>query len=750
MMHKYNKSKRWLALFICFITLFTMFGCGENNDTVEEEGNYYLTDFYNVEGNPYISAARKLDDKVYMVSSVYNGEETVYSRLVFDLNDRSMQETPIETVIQSADIYSDDSATENTSQTANVIGGLDVIINQDGSMEALEFITEFDENWNEISRLDYFNLYDKEGNLMSSELFKEKFGIPEDSYIGLFYKDANGNYVIGGAGEPLKVYSQEYNYLGEIEKSEQVGYLCLNDADVMVGSFINEQGGFIIVPIDTQQLKLGEVIELDKSQGSTMIWPGTDKLIYYENGSCIYSCDVYTGEQIKLFDCANIDLNVDCINGIFALDESQFLLHYNDYISGTTSLVFLTQVDPTILEARTELILATIYPGQDIQNAVATFNRSNMEYRITLVDYGVKEYDYAKSLENLQKDIVAGNVPDIIDIGNNNFPWQNWASKDILTELYPLMENDEEFDKEDILDNVREAYEVEGALYILPSTLSLKCMMAKTSNVQGISALTPESMWQLEENIAEDANLFFWHNQENIMMNMVYHNLTEFVDYEKGECYFNTAEFQEILEYVKEQPAEFEFEEGVGIASYLRTDRAIFHDFSMSQSADYQFYKELFGGDVTCLGFGNEDAGSIELTLCGSALAITESCQYKDVAWQFVKEYVGENGQNSGFMFGIPSTKDGFEAFLTSAGEHEDITQYTVDDVTLEIGNATEEDIEEMRELMERADTCYYTDSDIVKIIEEEVAPYLRGQKSVEEVMDIIQSRVEIYLKEGQ
>lgn len=748
-MQKYYKSKRWFTLFICFITLFTMFGCGENNDIVEEEGNFYLTDFYNVEGNPYISAARKIDDKVYMVSSVYKEDVTEYSRLVFDLNDRSIEETLLKTVMQTTDTSDDDYATESISASENVIGGLGVIINADGSMEAWEYVTEFDENWNEISRLDYFNRYDQNGNLISTEPFKEKFGIPEDSYIGLFDKDADGNYIIGGAGEPLKVYSPEYDYLGEIEKSEQVSVLCLNDSGIMVGSFGNEKGEFIVVPIDTQQLKMGEEILLDKSQGSTLIWPGLNNLIYYENGSCIYSCDVYTGEQIKLFDCANIDLNAECIYRIFALDESRFLLHYHDYISGTTSLVFLTQVDPAALEARTELILATIYPQPNIQNAVVAFNQSNTEYCITLVDYGVKEYDYAKSLENLQKDIVAGNVPDIIDINNNSFPWQNWASKDILTELYPLMENDEEFNKEDILNNVREAYEVEGTLYILPFTLSLKCMMAKTSNVQGISALTPESMWQLEENIAEDANLFFWHNQENIMMNMVYHNLTEFVDYEKGECYFNTQEFQEILEYIQAQPSEFEFEEGVGLASYLRTDRAIFHDLSMSQSADYQFYKELFSGDVTCLGFGNEDAGSIELTLCGSALAITESCQYKDVAWQFVKAYVGENGQNSGFMFGIPSTKDGFEAFLTSAGEHKDIMQYTVDDVTLEIAKATEEDIEEMQQLMERADTCYYTDSDIVKIIEEEVAPYLGGQKSVEAVMDIIQSRVEIYLQES-
>ncbi len=749
-MQKYNKRKRWLAFCICFTMLFAMFGCGNNNEAVEEEGNFYLTDFYDVDGNPYISAMRRVEDTFYMVSSVYKENVTEYSRLVFDLNDRSMEEILLETTMQATDTSDDGFVAESIYASENVVGGMGVVINSDGSMDAREFLTEFDENWNEILRLDYFNRYDQNGNLISSEPFKEIFDIPEDSYIGLFDKDALGNYVIGGTGETIKVYSSDFNKIGEIEKSEQVVQLCLNDAGTMVGSFISEKGEFIVVPIDTQQLKMGEEIVLEKSQGSTLIWPGPDNLIFYENGSCIYSCDVYTGEQIKLFDCADIDLKVDCINNIFFLDESRFLLHYHDYISGTTSLVFLTQVDPAVLEARTELILATIYPRQDIQNAVVAFNRSNMEYRIILVDYGVEDYDYAESIENLQKDIVAGNVPDIIDIGSNNYPWQNWASKDILTDLYPLMEAEGGLEKEDFLDNVREAYEVNGELYILPSTLTLNCMMAKSVNVDGITVLTPDAMFRLEEGLAADANLFFWHNQENIMMNMVYHNLTQFVDYEKGECYFNTPEFKEILEYVQAQPEEFEFEEGAEIAAYLRTDKAILHDLTMSQSADYQFFKELFGGDVTCLGFGNEDTESLELTLCGSALAITESCQYKDMAWQFVEFYATDAGQNAGLGWGIPSTKAGFETFLTNAGEREDIARYTVGDVTLEIGNATEEDIEEMRELMERADVCYYTDNAIVNIIQEEVTPYFKGQKTAEDVMDIIQSRVELYLKEGR
>jgi hypothetical protein len=78
-------------------------------------------------------------------------------------------------------------------------------------------------------------------------------------------------------------------------------------------------------------------------------------------------------------------------------------------------------------------------------------------------------------------------------------------------------------------------------------------------------------------------------------------------------------------------------------------------------------------------------------------------------------------------------------------GEH----GYSWDDVEMSITGATDDEVAEFLAIVEKADELLYMDTAVQKIIEEEVAPYFRGQKSVEEVADIIQSRVDIYLKEN-
>ena len=65
-----------------------------------------------------------------------------------------------------------------------------------------------------------------------------------------------------------------------------------------------------------------------------------------------------------------------------------------------------------------------------------------------------------------------------------------------------------------------------------------------------------------------------------------------------------------------------------------------------------------------------------------------------------------------------------------------------------EIYAATEEEIAELRTLLEYAD-CNQTEEKIREIINEEVQPYFEGQKTASKVAEIIQNRVQLYLFEN-
>ena len=59
-------------------------------------------------------------------------------------------------------------------------------------------------------------------------------------------------------------------------------------------------------------------------------------------------------------------------------------------------------------------------------------------------------------------------------------------------------------------------------------------------------------------------------------------------------------------------------------------------------------------------------------------------------------------------------------------------------------------DIDAVKTILKNMKYQVNSETQIMKIIKEESAAYFAGQKSAEEVSDIIQSRVQVYLKENE
>ncbi len=733
-------NKRSLtALILSTAMVLGTTGCGkggENTSNGGKEGNtsdvVYVADYIDVKGVDSIVNLKEKDGVLHILSANYGEENTQYKLVEYNLADAS--------------------STEAILATAN--GGYlgSSFFNEDGSLETIESKEEYDDEWNLLSREVYMNKYDAAGGLLSSEEASEKLKLDEGMYISTFLKDAEGNYLIGGWDSPLRIYSPELQLTGEIpnDGTGRMESLCVTESGKIVASGWSNTGmGIDIAVLDVAGKKLGTAISTNKTSGSSNVWPGMGDTVLYINGNLLCSADVVSGEIATVMDVMDMDVNADYIQSVKALSDGSFLMTYYDYSSdGGVSILIAKPVDPSTIVEKTELTIATIYANQDLNEAVIEFNRNSEEYRIKIVDYMTEDYDYEAAITNLQNDIVAGNVPDMIDVSSVSAPWRNWAAKEIITDLYPLMEADGDFSKEELLPNIRTAFEVDGSLYVLPTTVMISGVEVKEKFVEGVESLTPEFLLELESQLPEDVDLFWYNYQGEVMYNMVYENMSSFVDYETGECYFDTDEFKAVLAYAKEQPAEMVWDESESLPASLAADEVIFYDITMAQMPDWQFHKFVFGEDVTMLGYGSKGDG-IKLIPNGCALTITEACEHKDAAWDFLKTFVSEEAQTKEHIWGIPVTQTGLDNFIYEAQHMDGEHGYSWDDVELNITNATDEDVEEFLVIFEMADEVSMQDTAIMAIIEEEVAPFFAGEKSVDEVADIIQSRVDIYLKEN-
>ena len=108
----------------------------------------------------------------------------------------------------------------------------------------------------------------------------------------------------------------------------------------------------------------------------------------------------------------------------------------------------------------------------------------------------------------------------------------------------------------------------------------------------------------------------------------------------------------------------------------------------------------------------------------------------------------------------FPVSEKAFDALIEKAKEnpyyidengekHEISSSIGVDGITVEVKALSDSEAEQLSRLVKTVSTTYSPDNDIFNIIEEEASAYYEGQKSIEEVANIIQSRVSIYLSEN-
>ena len=71
-------------------------------------------------------------------------------------------------------------------------------------------------------------------------------------------------------------------------------------------------------------------------------------------------------------------------------------------------------------------------------------------------------------------------------------------------------------------------------------------------------------------------------------------------------------------------------------------------------------------------------------------------------------------------------------------------------DFEMDIYAVSEEEAAKMMDTINRIDGAYSYNEQLMAIIEEESAPYFAGQKTVDEVADIIQNRIQLYVNESR
>lgn len=403
---------------------------------------------------------------------------------------------------------------------------------------------------------------------------------------------------------------------------------------------------------------------------------------------------------------------------------------------------------------RKTVTLGLTFSAQDLESAVAQFNRSSNGYRVEIVDYLSRTGDYNKACEQLKLDVVTGKAPDIISV--SGIDYRMFAGKGVLADLYDFMKEDGECSREMLVESVAKAYEDQGHLYCIAPSFQLHSMWGYSDVTEGKSGVTFSELLGLLQGSGKDLSAVGGFSaDEPVLTRLCTAAMDEFVDWERGTCEFDGDYFREVLSFAGAyRPAYTES----SYSEQIRNREQVLTVGMISSVADYQIQKGLYGGDLAFIGYPTVEGTGTAVDYRASAVAINAGKEDLAGAWAFVKFYLLEGYDGQGF----PMVKEEFEQAMKDAmeddfteteggGGTERVPKDYYSDGSREIAAyaATAEEVEAVRELVERAENRFEYHPAIQNIINEEAQGYLSGQVDLDKTVEKIQNRVSLLLQES-
>lgn len=620
--------------------------------------------------------------------------------------------------------------------------------------------------------------YDAQGNLVyEQDITKILESDENNSWVSNIVVDGQGRLYMT-SDNLIRLFDAEGKMQGSIDQSNGWihGIGTGKDGKVYISYYDQNSanGGIALTELDFDGKKLGQTYtNFPNGNGGGELSVGIEKDFLISDSSKVYEYDLTTQTYEVVLDWLDSDINGTYVNYVGALENGKLLAVINDWSTDETEIAYLTKTASKELPQKKQLVVGTLYDNQAMQAAAVAFNKTNEEYRITIKTYidqnNWTETSWEDGIAALNNDILSrSNCPDILDLASLNI--QQLAAKGVLEDLTPYLEKSSAVNKEDYLESIINGYTFDGKLVTIPRSFNLSTMVGKTSD------LGSEMGWTLEEMMAyananPDASLFDHYTKLSMISIMMQYNQNAFVDWETGKCSFDSEEFKELLAFANTLPAEYDWQaDERSTPVKIQAGEVLLDMVYIYELNSVQEYEAMYNEPVTFIGYPNADNNSGCYFVGDETYAIASKSKNQEGAWKFIESCLKREPDNM-FSWGLPTNVKYLEDMIAEETKVEYVLDENGQPMLDENGDPitmggthsigygdweytyhipTEEEVATVRTLIDAAVPAFSSDNEIYKIIEEETEGYFQGQKSVDEVAGIIQSRVQLYVNENR
>lgn len=803
-----KKLKRVLALCLaaaCIITAFAACGGDDDDDGAGDTPNpgntqtpsseyVYVASFTNVKSNYEISGMSSMcfaGDYLYFVSSMVDGKETytdettgesweydLYVNKLFRL-DVNSQETII---LENYEFFQPPEGSQGNSYINNICispdGGIWVLENYDSYYYNLpdNFDPETDYEWNYYVSTSgvLLNKIDETGKILETMPITGNLD-PDDPYayfyinsftIGgdgnMYYSDNNGDLIVAALDGSGSFTLKSSGWINRI--------VTFRDGRVGAMYYEESAGGYVLKTVDAATKDWGDTYETPYD--AYYMYTGSGEYdFYYQSNSNFFGYKLDSGENVKLFNFINSDVNPDNLSSIVPLEDESFMCVSYSWEDSSTEIIRLVKTPANEVPQKTVINLACVYLDYYLRSEILKFNKTNGTYRINVTDYA--EYntsdDYTAGITKLTTEIISGSVPDILC--TSNMPMSRFAAKGLLEDLWPYIESDAEIGGRDaLMTQALNAASIDGKLYSAFSSFGIYTAVADGNVVGNGTGWTLDEMYQALQSLPAGAEIASYYNTKaDMLQTCCMLGMNDFVDWSTGTCTFNSGDFKDMLEFANLFPLEFDWENyewSQEMNEYYRlmSGTQLLSSTVVSDFDTFCVYDSILNGNANYIGFPTESRNGNAFYI-DSGMAISSRSANKDGAWAFVRTVLTEEYQTNNVWWRFATNAKVFNQKLEDAMEpvyYTDVDEngnevqvptskyswWITDDIQVEINSLTQEQADKIMDLIDRTDRIYTYDESLYNIISDSVAPYFAGQKTLDDTVNLIQSRVSLYVNE--
>ena len=589
----------------------------------------------------------------------------------------------------------------------------------------------------------------------------------ENNNVQYAVESKNGYLYLSNGNSYIWVFDNQGKHVTDVKKDDKTQLSNYINAfgvmkDGRAAYIQNRNNGLILHVYNESKKDFSETYgNLPDDCYNTGISPGINEGVLLCGQNALYEYDPAKQEFSEIIKWLDVNLRGDYVTCAFSLEDGNIAVYYIDWKADKYSIVLLKKVVTSEVKEKNVITLGCMNLSQYLQAAIVDFNKNNEQYKIVTKMYTDEE------MKQFQNDLAAGNGRDLFVASDVDIDML--AVKGVIEDLNPYLDNSQVLKRSNLIEPVIQAYSSNGILCTIPPTFTVLTVTGRTAELGGKSGWTMEEMIGYA-NQYPDSMIFSQVSNISVLRYSVMFDFDTYVNWETGECKFNTDEFKRVLELAKQYPNEDALTYDISEPTTLRNHSTLLSITHLATPHCWQKRQKMFDDPISAIGFPSKNSTGVMVS-GNEGVCINAASLNKEVAWSFIESlFVGEDTENR-FTWGFYTKKSLYDKVMEEAmvpryeqdiygnvlldeeGNTMEVSNCTygwVDGITIDIYSVKQEEVDAIWQIINQISGTMNYDTQLMNIIEEEAAPFLKGQKSVDEVSDIIQSRVQIYVNESR